>query len=184
MLGHTCSPLPGATQQHLAMLQGHAESGLLPFSKGEKTKTGPQVSQMGMQMSHLDVRGLRSYQRAQWRATVRSQGSAGHWGCTATQKGPTTGCGVPLGRGVSFLCHFSPKKGTVDGIAAPQGHLWRRPGGTSLPDPSPRHLTLTGINSPQLHCSGPFQGHDPITCRVPPEQAHSMDHSITSAPGI
>lgn len=66
---------------------------------------------------------------------------------------------------------FLTQKGTMDGTAAPQGHL--------CPVSSPRHLALTGINSTQLHRSGPFQGHDPITLVLPralPEPAYRWMH--------
>lgn len=52
--------------------------------------------------------------------------------------------------------------------------------------PSPRHLTLTGTDSPQLHCSGLFQGHDPITPQTllprVPRADTQMDAWTTASP--
>lgn len=94
-------------QQDLAMLQGRAGSGLLPFSKGEKVKTDPQISKLGFADVTFGWQGLVELPRG----TVRSQGSMGHQCFTTTQKGPTTGCGVPW-RGGSASCAIPhPKKG-------------------------------------------------------------------------
>lgn len=104
---------------------------------------------------------------------------AGHSGVTGLSgtpvlyhhpKGTYNGLWCPPG-GDQLPVPFLTQKGTMDGTAAPQGHL--------CPVSSPRHLALTGINSTQLHRSGPFQGHDPITLVLPralPELAYRWMH--------
>jgi len=138
-----CPPLHrgNARQQDPATLQGDAASGLLSFVNGGRIKPGPHIPQTGFSDIVFGCpgacRAAGGHGRGAERGHHHPRGSAGHWRCTAVPKGDPEWAVVPLW-GFSLPCHFSPKKGTGDGAATTQGHLWRRPGGTSGTGPPPQ----------------------------------------------
>lgn len=108
------------------------------FKWGE-TKTGPQRPQMGFVGIMFGCPGSCRAARANGRGAecnhCCSQGLAGTAVIPWSPKGTWNELWTPMG--FSVLCHFSPKKRTREGAAAPQGHIWTRPAGIQLPRPPP-----------------------------------------------